>query len=284
MIQKTALLVGATAGIGKETARLLAQAGYLVIIVGRNGVAGEALAAELNGQFIQADMSLMSETRRVAAVVRPQVDALEAIVHTADVLTIKREETAEGFEKSLATNYLSRFLLNSLLHSLLRNGQQPRIVHIAAANMPLTLTEANFPLPVTGSSFTGHNVGQAANDYYGLAFAERYRHEGIQVNILNPGIVDTDIRRRGNGGLFMRGLVSVMELLMRPVTQTPAHYARLVAAIATGQHPAANHSVLIDRKGKPITPRADRLDRDKQQYVWRQSEQQTGIEMPTAQV
>ena len=60
------LLVGATAGIGKETVRLLAQAGYLVIIVGRNQGAGAPLAAELGGLFIRADLSLMSETRRVA--------------------------------------------------------------------------------------------------------------------------------------------------------------------------------------------------------------------------
>ena len=284
MKQKVALLVGATAGIGKETARLLAQVGYQVIIVDRNQVAGEALAAELSGQFIQADMSLMSETHRVADAARAQVDALEVIVHTADVLAIKREETAEGFERSLATNYLSRFLLNGLLHNLLRNGQQPRIVHVAAANMPLTLTKANFPLPATASSFTGHNVGQAANDYYGLAFAGRYRDEGIHVNILNPGIVDTDIRRRGNGGPFLRGLMAVMELLMRPVTQTPADYARLVAAIATGKHPVADQSVLADRKGKPIMPRADRLDRDRQQYVWTQSEQLTGITTMLTQV
>ena len=284
MKQKTALLVGATAGIGKETAHLLAQAGYQTIIVGRNQVAGETVAAELGGQFIQADMSLMSQTRRVADAVRAQVQTLDVVVHTADVLAIKREETAEGFEKSLATNYLSRFLLNSLLHDLLRNGQQPRIVHVAAANMPLTLTEANFPLPATASSFRGHNVGQAANDYYGLAFAERYRAEGIRVNILNPGIVDTDIRRRGNGGPLLHGLMAVMEVLMRPVTQTPADYARLVAAIATGEHQVANQSVLVDRKGKAMKPRADRLDRGKQQYVWTQSEQLTGSRTTITQI
>lgn len=284
MRQKTALLVGATAGIGKETAGLLAQAGYQVIVVGRNQVAGETVAANLRGQFIQADMSLMSETRRVADVVKAQVKTLDTIVHTADALVIKREETAEGFEKSLATNYLSRFLLNGLLHDLLRNGQQPRIVHVAAANMPLTLTEANFPLPATASSFMGHNVGQAANDYYGLAFAERYRDEGIRINILNPGIVDTDIRRRGNGGPLLRGLMTVMEMLMRPVTQTPASYARLVAAIATGEHPVADQSVLVDRKGKAMKPRADRLDQGKQQYVWTQSEQLAGSRTTINQV
>lgn len=284
MEQKIALLVGATAGIGQETARLLAQAGYQVIVVGRNPVTGAALAAQWGGTFIQADMSLMSETRRVAAAVKAQVRTLNVIVHTADILAIKRDETPEGFERSLATNYLSRFLLNGLLHDLLRHGQQPRIVHVAAANMPLTLTEVNFPLPATASSFTGHNVGQAANDYYGLAFAERFRTEGIRINILNPGLVDTDIRRRGNGGPLLRGLMAVMELLMRPVTQTPTEYARLVAAIATGKHPAADQSVLIDRHGKPITPRADRLDRNKQQYVWRQSEQLTGLATPLTNV
>lgn len=119
-------------------------------------------------------MSLLSETRRAAEEVRALTGALDAIVHTADVLAIKREETTEGFERSLATNYLSRFLLNSLLHDRLRNGQASRIVHVAAANIPLTITEANFPQPQSANSFMGHNIGQAANDYYGMAFGKRY--------------------------------------------------------------------------------------------------------------
>lgn len=147
---------------------------------------------------------------------------------------------------------------------------------MAAANVPVTLTTANFPLPKQASSFTGHNVGQAANDYYGFSFAERYQSAGIRINILNPGIVDTDIRRRGNGGPFLRALIGLLEVLMRPVTQTATEYARLVAAIATGKHPAADQSILIDRKGRPMKPRPDRLNVAMQQYVWEQSKQLTG--------
>lgn len=282
MKQKTALLIGATTGIGAETAKRLAEAGYRVILVGRNEAAGQQLATQLAGTFIRADMALLSETRRVAEAARQQTDALALIVHTADVLAMQRQETDEGLERSSALNYFSRFLLNSLLLDRLQREASPRIVHVAAANIPLTLTDANFPPPATVSSFTGHNIGQAANDLYGLTFAQRY--PGIRINILNPGIVDTDIRRRGEGGRLMRLLVPIMETLMRPMTQTPAEYARLVAAIATGQHAAANQAVLIDRKGNALKPRPDRLNPAAQQFVWQQSErlvQQTLTDSPT---
>lgn len=275
MKEKQALLLGATQGIGAEVARQLAQAGYRVWIVGRNPQAGQALARELAGTFLRADLSLLSDTRRVAEEVREQTEHIDVIVHTADVLALQRDETAEGHERSFATNYLSRFLLNGLLRDVLERADRPRIIHVAAANMPVALTEENFPVPTTASSFTGHNVGQAANDYYGLQFAERYPQ--IQINILNPGLVDTSIRRRGKGGPLVRALVAVMEVLMRPLTQAPANYARLVSAIATGQHPAAATSVLIDRKGRAMPPRPDRLDPARQAAVWAHSERLTGL-------
>ncbi len=275
---KNALLVGATAGIGKETARLLANDGYHVILVGRNQAAGEQLAREFGGTFIQVDVSLLSEVRRVAERIKAQVASLDLIIHTADVLRIKRLETAEGLEVSIATNYYGRFLLNYLLLDEAPGYQPTRIVHVAAAGIPPGKNfREKFPIAADASSFTGHNVGQVANDFYGLTLAGHRRNRGTRVNILNPGIVDTDIRRRAEGGPILRGLMGVMEWLMGPFTQTPSEYARLVAAIATGKHPVADQSVLINRKGKAVKPSAPLVDTELQRYVWEQTERVVGI-------
>lgn len=269
---KNALLIGATQGIGRETARLLAKQGYSVHLVGRNQALGNALARELNGHFIRADVSLLSDVRRVAEVMKTRVSALDLLIHSADVLLTKRETTAEGQERSIATNYLSRFLLNDLLLDLLRQAKQARIIHVAAAGLSTRLTAENFPPRSTASSFTSHNLGQAANDFYGLTFGEHYGSSGIRINVLNPGMVDTGIRRQGKGSPLLRGIVWLLETLMRPLMTSPQTYANLVTAIALGQLPMADQSVLLDRGGKPIAPPKDRLDRTLRQYVWQQTQ------------
>lgn len=272
MKTKHALLIGATAGIGRETARLLAKEGYHVSIVGRNQVAGDELAQALNGTFIRADVSLLSEVRRVAEVVRTQVPSLDLIIHSADVLITKRVETAEGLELAIATNYYSRFLLNHLLLNEAPFYQPVRIIHIAAAGFPPGNIRAKFPLSANASSFTGHGVGQIANDFYGLALADKLRAKGMLVNILNPGMVDTDIRRNGQFPKWFAVLSPVLDLLLKPLVKTPEAYAQVVLNIARGQNADANQSVLINSKGKAIQPSGKLLDKDAQQYLWEQTE------------
>ncbi|RIV24948.1 SDR family NAD(P)-dependent oxidoreductase [Fibrisoma montanum] len=277
-MKQVAVLIGATAGIGKETARLLAREGYRVLLVGRNQTAGQALATELQGSFIQADVSLMSDVRRVADQVGQLTDTLDLIIHTADVLTTKRHETAEGFEVSIATNYYGRFLLNHLLLNEAPVYRPARIIHVAAAGFPAGKTfRAKFPVAATASGFTAHNIGQIANDFYGLALAAKLQPSGTKVNILNPGLVDTDIRRRGDFPGWFKAVEPVFDWLLRPWITKPHDYAQVVVDIATGRNAEADQSVLINRKGKSIQPSTALLDNELRNYVWEQTAQLTGL-------
>lgn len=272
-LSKIGVVVGGTAGIGLETARLLTQKGYRLIIIGRNAAAGKELVTTLSHtSFVQADMSLMSEVRRAALLVANQVTHIDLLLHTADVLGLKRMETPEGNELAFATNYLSRFLFNELLKPLLSQSSAPRIVHVAAAGMPIALSVKNFPPAADINSFSGHNLGQAANDFYGLQLREQWGLDKLQVNILNPGLVDTNIRKKGKGGFWMKAIMNTMEFLLAPLNVKPEIYAQLVVKIATGEHPAANQHVLIDRKGRAMVPRKDRLDAKLRTYVWKTTE------------
>jgi NAD(P)-dependent dehydrogenase (short-subunit alcohol dehydrogenase family) len=269
---KTALIVGGTDGIGKQMAILLGGKGYNVLVIGRNAEKLQAVKKLLGNNSVtyKADLSLLAETRRVGEEIASQHESIDLIIHTADVLVTKRIETIEGHEVAFATNYLSRFLLNALLVESLQQSVNARIIHVAAAGM-FGLSKKNFP-PVgkSESGFTGHNVGQASNDYYGLEWKERYPSIGI--NILNPGMVDTGIRRQGKGGQLLKMMIGIMEFLSKPVLTSVNEYANIVLDIALGRNQAAQTNVLIDRKGKPLQPRKDRLDKSLREYVWKVSE------------
>lgn len=276
---KVALLTGGTRGIGGATAAALATRGATVVIVGRNRQTGEAAlagitAADGTAEFIAADLSLMAEVRRVADTFRRSHTRLDILVHSADVLLMKRQTTAEGLEVSFATNYLSRFLINNLLLDLLTASAPARIIHVAAAGFPGALKIEHLPPPPELSSFAGHNVGQRANDIYGVEFAARLAGTGVVINIMNPGMVDTDIRRRApNGKLLMR----VVEFLSKPVTKTPAQFAQRVVELATSPEFAGVSGQLWGANGKRLSIRPTVSDPHTRKQLWTISERLTGL-------
>jgi NAD(P)-dependent dehydrogenase (short-subunit alcohol dehydrogenase family) len=273
---KIALAVGASDGIGRQTAIGLHQQGYKIIAVGRNVAKLTSLKDSLEHcDIIPADISLMTEVNRVADIIRSSYPKIDVIIYTADVLLTRRVNTSEGNELGFATNYLSRYLLNSLLIGLLNKSENPRIVHVSVAGFPDTLTKEKFPVSTTASSMTGHNLGQLSNDFYGVTFAQRY--PAIKINILNPGIVKTDIFKKVKGGILTKLVIGIAKILMLPRTTTLEKYAPLVVNIARGKHAPADQFILIDRKGKGMLPKKDRLDKALQDYVWNTTAALVGI-------
>lgn len=270
-MEKIAIVVGASDGIGKQTAIELSKIGYTVVAIGRNKEKLGQLEKQLSGRFetIQADMSLLSTTTQVATQILGQFTHIDLIIHTADVLLIKRQETSEGHELTLATNYLSRFLFNAILLNSLNKSLAPRIIHIAAAGMPFKLNVKDFPLPPSASSFKGHTVGQLANDYYGIMFSHKY--PTVKINVLNPGMVNTNIRKKMETNFFVSMAMKAMELIAIPIGVEA--YSNLVVDIALGKNQEANRNVLINSKGKGIRLSKELQNAGIQTYVWEKTEQ-----------
>ena len=117
---RTFLVTGSTDGIGKFTASKLAQAGHAVIVHGRNAQKVAAVAKEIGAaDAFVADLSLMSEVRRLGTEVAAKYPKLDGLLNNCGTFdgdyTGKRVVTSEGNEYTLAVNVLAPFLLTSLL-------------------------------------------------------------------------------------------------------------------------------------------------------------------------
>ncbi len=282
---KVALVTGGTKGIGRASAEEMAKRGATVIVVGRSQDAGEATINAVrseggDAEFIAADLSSMSEVRRLAEIFKQRYTRLDVLIHSADVLRMKRQETPEGIEVSFATNYLSRFLLNNLLLDVLDAGAPARIVHVAAAGFPGKLDLSHIPPGPELSSFKGHNIGQRANDVFAIEWASRVVASRVALNVINPGMVDTDIRRSAPEA---KQLMRVMELVFKPFSTTPQQFAKRVVYLATAPELAGVSGRLFGRKGKFIRTRPAVSDPRTGRRLWEISERLTGLGSSPAQ-
>lgn len=274
---RTAVLLGATKGIGRATALALAGAGWRTILVGRDRAAGEALAESVGGgaRFFAADLSSMASVRALAAEVREAAPRIDLVIHSADVLRTTRVDTPEGVETSFATNFLGRVLFNHLVLDAL--ADPATIVHVAAAGFPGRLEVGDIPPGPGVSATSAHNLGQRANDAYGLELAERVRGRGVRVLVLHPGMVATGLRDSPEPKpWFARLLLAALTWLVRPWTLAPATYAeRLVAFLATP--PTGAPHVLYDRSFRPIAPRRRFRDAALLGAIWRRAHDAVGV-------
>src|SRR5687768_1575659 len=136
---KTVLITGGTAGIGKVTAMTLAKQNYRVVIHGRNKEKTEQVVQEIkqqtsnpNIEYLLGDLSIMEDARRVAKEFNEKYEHLHLLINNAGCVYYKRQETAEGFEKTLATNHLSHFIITNMLLDKLKKSKPARIVVVSS--------------------------------------------------------------------------------------------------------------------------------------------------------
>ncbi|NRB56835.1 MAG: SDR family oxidoreductase [Salinicola sp.] len=118
-----AIVTGATAGLGLETAKGLAANGYRVIVAGRNADKGKlachAVRAHQPGaevRFEWLDLDSLESVRQFAARLRERETELHRLINNAGIMALpRRQRTEDGFERQFGVNYLGHFLLTSLL-------------------------------------------------------------------------------------------------------------------------------------------------------------------------
>ena len=138
--EKICLVTGSTSGIGKVTARELANTGATVVLVSRSRAKGEATQAEIKQatrnqhvELLVADLSVLEDVRRLATEFQQTYPHLHLLVNNAGGAYPTRTLTPDGFEATLAVNYLAPFLLTELLLDTLKASAPARIVNVSSA-------------------------------------------------------------------------------------------------------------------------------------------------------
>ncbi|MEV4358950.1 SDR family NAD(P)-dependent oxidoreductase [Nonomuraea sp. NPDC003707] len=179
---RTLVISGGTDGMGRALARTYLERGDTVAVIGRDR--SKALPGAV---FIPADLSLISENRRVIAEINAEFPAVDALVLCARYFRTHRFVTAEGLEGTFALDYLSRFLLS---HGL----TAPRlVVNVSGPGQPTGLIRWHDLMLERGyDGMAAQFQAGKANDLLGVAFAARHGSRTRYV-LMHPGGVSTSV-------------------------------------------------------------------------------------------
>jgi len=197
---KTVVITGATAGIGKQTALELAKLGAHVIIVGRNPDKTHGVVEELKGQSgnaqvesLLADLSSLKSVQELARQLRAKLPTLDVLINNAGAMNPKRETTADGYERTFATNHLAYFLLTNELLPLLTAAPSARVVNVSSdAHRSGRLRFDDLMAEKAYSAWMQYGRSKLANIYFTRELARRLEGKHVTVNAVHPGFVASD--------------------------------------------------------------------------------------------
>lgn len=192
----TALVTGATSGIGLESAVVLAGAGAHVIVVGRDERRIADALAEIKARSgatarsYQCDFASLDAVRRLADAVLQDVPTLDILINNAGSVFARRTVTVDGFESTFAVNHLSHFLLTSRLLPIVRG----RIVTVASgAHRNATMDFEDLHFERGYQIMRAYGRAKLANVLFASELARRLEGTGVTSNSLTPGRVATNI-------------------------------------------------------------------------------------------
>ena len=277
---RTALITGATAGIGRETAIGLARAGYRVILAGRDRRRLEQAqrsvterAGSTDVETALADFAILATVRAMAADVLARHDRLDLLVNNAGAIVPHFARSADGYEMTVAVNHLAPFLLTNLLIERLRSSAQEgftaRIVTVASqAHRGARIDPADLSSERDWSPLKAYGRSKLCNILFTRALARRLDGSGVTACCLHPGVIATAIGdRAGLAGLGWR--------LVKPFLATPEKGAATTLFLASVADPARFHGAYVIGR-RAVTPDAAALDDAMAERLWSESARLVG--------
>jgi NAD(P)-dependent dehydrogenase (short-subunit alcohol dehydrogenase family) len=195
--EQTALITGATDGLGRALASALAAAGATVLIHGRDETRGRQTigaleAATGNGKlrWLRADFASLDEVRGLASNVSADCDRLDVLVNNAGIGTTlpgegQRMESRDGYELRFAVNYLAGYLLTRSLLTLLESSQPARVVNVSSAGQA-PLDFADVMLERSYGGVQAYCQSKLAQVMFTFDLAEELERQVVSATCLHP--------------------------------------------------------------------------------------------------
>ncbi|KAJ7952288.1 short-chain dehydrogenase TIC 32, chloroplastic-like [Quillaja saponaria] len=221
----TAIVTGASSGIGEETTRILALRGVHVVMAVRNVDAGRNVRETIlknnpSGKIdvMELDLSSMTSVRKFAADYNSSGLPLNLLINNAGVMACPFMLSQDNIELQFATNHLGHFLLTNLLLDTIKKTAREcktegRIVILSSDAHRYPYREGIRFDKINDESgygsWTAYGQSKLANVLHANELARRLKEEGedITVNSVHPGVIITNLLRHHG---FVHGIANAV--------------------------------------------------------------------------
>jgi NAD(P)-dependent dehydrogenase (short-subunit alcohol dehydrogenase family) len=295
LADRTAVVTGASTGIGFETARCLAAHGARVVLACRDHDRGIRAAQRIAGgapkDRVRAevlDLADLASVRRFADRVLPRYPGIDILVNNAGIAGGPRRRTADGFEAHFGTNHLGHFALTGLLLPALCARPGARVVTLTssvAAQGTIDFADLNSerkyrPVPAYARS-------KLANLMFAIELDRRARRAALSLASVaaEPGIVATSLLRakRDTWGRGARPAELTVAAIQRLLGQPPSDgcltslYAAAATDLGGGEYIAPSGLGHARGAPAPARPPGKALDPAAGQRLWQASADLTAV-------
>jgi NAD(P)-dependent dehydrogenase (short-subunit alcohol dehydrogenase family) len=274
MTGKTIVITGATSGIGEVAADRLA--GERIVFIARDRARGEETLKHLRaisdgaGHAVHyADLSRLSEMKRVAAEIAGSEPRIDVLINNAGAMFNTRKATEDGLETTFALNHMAYFVLTNLL--LPNLGAGARIVSTASdAHSGAKLDFSDLQSSRHYGGFAVYGRSKLCNILFTRELARRLNGAGITANCFHPGFVATRFGDQ-SGGVLSLGIRAAKTFALTP-EQGSATMVYLAAS-----PDVAEMSGRYFVKCKPATPSREAQNDANARRLWDVSAALSGV-------
>lgn len=205
------IITGATSGLGKEAARVLAGKNATVVMAVRNISKGKTVIDEIINEYKDADITVseldltsLASIKDFAERIINSYNRLEILINNAGIMMCPYSKTQDGFEIQMGTNHLGHFALTGHLMPLLIKTDNSRIVATSSVAHNLgniDFADFNWEKRKYKTS-RAYGDSKLANLYFAYEIARKLKDKGNnpKVTIAHPGWTNTDLQR--HSGFF----------------------------------------------------------------------------------
>ncbi|KAL1834801.1 hypothetical protein ACET3Z_004452 [Daucus carota] len=234
----TAIVTGASSGIGIETARVLALRGVHVVMAVRNTDSGKKVKDEIlkevpNAKIdvMELDLSCLASVKKFASDYNSSALPLNLLINNAGVMATPFMLSKDNIELQFATNHLGHFMLTNLLLDTMKSTareshKEGRIVNVSSEAHRFAYSEGiRFDKINDKSSYTqfyAYGQSKLANILHANELARRLKEEDVEItaNSLHPGTIATNLTRYHG---FVDGMVSLFgKFVLKTIPQGAA--------------------------------------------------------------
>ncbi|HEB89591.1 MAG TPA: SDR family NAD(P)-dependent oxidoreductase [Deltaproteobacteria bacterium] len=201
---QTIVVTGGSAGLGVETARVLAGRGARIVSVVRDEAKGRAAIDRIRESVPEADIELalldlsdLDSVRRGADDIARRFARIDRLINNAGVMACPLGRTAQGLDTQLGTNHLGHFVLTARLMPQILAGSPARIVNLSSAGHRLSPFRFEDPFfeKEPYDKWLAYGQAKTANVLFSVALDKRFRDRGVRAFAVHPGSIMTELSR-----------------------------------------------------------------------------------------